>query len=288
MVQIQADTLDLNSQDIMKDPASASGSSLLVVKNTFLQVEDHIPDHDPRSTGMRRSASDSDISTRRSEWSYSSGTGSSEAQSSLGDSSVVSSSFYRELSKDVQQQLSLQQQSQPLEAENLGPGNPSVGCEPANIQFLINSLHYELDEPLSVLESLSAHGLLQQIPRNEQGEFTSVGSIGHISAEQPGGDNSPCKPCVFWFKNRCSKGVRCRHCHFRHPGQKSKKIRASKQTRALRQESQPDQQDASGGYKEEEMRITEKSESEQEGTLSSDAKAGKGKHSPRKGSIISL
>ena len=69
-------------------------------------------------------------------------------------------------------------------------------------------------------------GLLLQIPRNEAGELTTVGSIGH---GKPGVE---CNPCSYWFKGMCILGVQCQHCHFLHEGQKSKRLRPNKSMRA--------------------------------------------------------
>lgn len=66
---------------------------------------------------------------------------------------------------------------------------------------------------------------LDLIPLNERGEMTSVGSIGHRTND--------CTPCIFWFKNCCSKGIHCGYCHFVHKGQRNKRIRPSKRTRQL-------------------------------------------------------
>mmetsp|Transcript_81498 Transcript_81498/g.205085 ORF Transcript_81498/g.205085 Transcript_81498/m.205085 type:complete len:277 (+) Transcript_81498:77-907(+) len=65
--------------------------------------------------------------------------------------------------------------------------------------------------------------LLAQVPRNAEGELTSVGSIGHAEGK--------CSPCVYWFKGVCARGVTCRQCHFLHEGQKGKRLRPSKHTR---------------------------------------------------------
>ena len=68
-------------------------------------------------------------------------------------------------------------------------------------------------------------GLLEQIPLNEDGELTSIGSIGH---GKPGVE---CSPCAFWIKGMCILGVECQHCHFLHAGQKDTRHRPNKATR---------------------------------------------------------
>jgi len=78
-------------------------------------------------------------------------------------------------------------------------------------------------------KDLDDETLLSLVPINTDGEPSSVGSFKH-----PGS----CSPCNFWFKGLCSKGVRCTYCHFRHEGQKSKRIRPSKNTRAMKKSLQ--------------------------------------------------
>jgi hypothetical protein len=62
-----------------------------------------------------------------------------------------------------------------------------------------------------------------EMPRNDRGEVASIGSLKHAE----GG----CSPCLFWFRKSCAKGVHCDYCHFRHKGQRNKRIRPSKKTR---------------------------------------------------------
>eukprot|EP00930_Biecheleria_cincta_P038168 TRINITY_DN26221_c0_g1_i2.p1 TRINITY_DN26221_c0_g1~~TRINITY_DN26221_c0_g1_i2.p1 ORF type:complete len:368 (+),score=46.43 TRINITY_DN26221_c0_g1_i2:22-1125(+) len=64
--------------------------------------------------------------------------------------------------------------------------------------------------------------LLALVPFNDEGEKASLGSRNHPNK---------CSPCIFWFRDLCGKGVECDYCHFRHPGQKNKRIRPSKNTR---------------------------------------------------------
>jgi len=65
--------------------------------------------------------------------------------------------------------------------------------------------------------------LIRLIPLDENKRQTSVGSIQHASGQ--------CLPCAYWFKGICKFGIQCLHCHFIHDGQKSKRLRPSKQTR---------------------------------------------------------
>lgn len=80
------------------------------------------------------------------------------------------------------------------------------------------------------LEELTRSNLLEQIPFNEHGEMTSLGSIQHA--------NGKCLPCLFWFKGACAKAVQCSYCHVTHPGQKNKRIRPSKKTRLQMRKAQ--------------------------------------------------
>eukprot|EP00931_Biecheleriopsis_adriatica_P106486 TRINITY_DN8092_c0_g2_i1.p1 TRINITY_DN8092_c0_g2~~TRINITY_DN8092_c0_g2_i1.p1 ORF type:complete len:294 (-),score=61.82 TRINITY_DN8092_c0_g2_i1:167-1048(-) len=76
------------------------------------------------------------------------------------------------------------------------------------------------------LLELERGGFLTRIPRNEQGEISSLGSLrGHF--------DGTCVPCIFWFRGQCVKSMRCTYCHFRHPGQKAKRHKPNKRTRQM-------------------------------------------------------
>jgi len=90
-------------------------------------------------------------------------------------------------------------------------------------ESLVEQLHRETGMDIHNLQTLDNQGLLAQIPRNEEGEICSIGSTKHDSGE--------CSPCLFWFKKQCAKGLFCDYCHFRHKGQRMKRIRPSKKTR---------------------------------------------------------
>mmetsp|Transcript_92098 Transcript_92098/g.298152 ORF Transcript_92098/g.298152 Transcript_92098/m.298152 type:complete len:376 (-) Transcript_92098:101-1228(-) len=91
---------------------------------------------------------------------------------------------------------------------------------------LVEQVHRETNLPVLELKELADQGILQQVPRNESGELSSVGSISHAVGK--------CSPCLFWYKKSCVKGLHCSYCHIRHPGQKNKRIRPSKKTRMQR------------------------------------------------------
>lgn len=65
--------------------------------------------------------------------------------------------------------------------------------------------------------------ILSNLPKDEAGRLTSLGSRGH--------EEGQCKPCAYWFKGLCKNGVACHNCHFVHEGQRPKRLRPSKQAR---------------------------------------------------------
>eukprot|EP00930_Biecheleria_cincta_P072791 TRINITY_DN60130_c0_g1_i1.p1 TRINITY_DN60130_c0_g1~~TRINITY_DN60130_c0_g1_i1.p1 ORF type:complete len:229 (-),score=27.53 TRINITY_DN60130_c0_g1_i1:11-697(-) len=86
---------------------------------------------------------------------------------------------------------------------------------------LVCDIHDETGMAISDLLELDRTGILAQIPRNAEGEITSVGSITkHM--------DGTCSPCIFWFKGKCPKLVQCSFCHFRHPGQKARRQKSNK------------------------------------------------------------
>mmetsp|Transcript_26330 Transcript_26330/g.69570 ORF Transcript_26330/g.69570 Transcript_26330/m.69570 type:complete len:200 (-) Transcript_26330:110-709(-) len=77
-----------------------------------------------------------------------------------------------------------------------------------------------------------------QVPFEENGEQTSIGSIKH--------DSGTCIPCAFWFTGVCKLGVNCPHCHFLHEGQKDQRLRPSKKTRQKKKLRDKDDSDEQG------------------------------------------
>jgi len=78
--------------------------------------------------------------------------------------------------------------------------------------------------PVETLEELQRDGILEKVPRNSNGELTSVGSLKH--------EDKTCQPCLFWLQLGCKKGVLCTYCHLeKHLDDKPKSIRASKRAR---------------------------------------------------------
>lgn len=90
---------------------------------------------------------------------------------------------------------------------------------------LVKALHEETGMAAADLQKLENEGILQQLPRNDEGEITSFGSLKHSLGA--------CAPCIFWFRGVCSKKLQCEYCHFRHPGQKAKRHKPNKRARQL-------------------------------------------------------
>jgi len=90
---------------------------------------------------------------------------------------------------------------------------------------LVMQVYQEVEGSVALerLQELDKNGTLAQIPRKAGGELSSVGSILHAEAK--------CSPCAYWFKGICKYSIGCTYCHYVHEGQKSKRLRASKQTR---------------------------------------------------------
>jgi len=95
----------------------------------------------------------------------------------------------------------------------------------AESSMLVQRINTEMKGriPLAKLEEMVDGGVLAGMPRDANGELTSAGSIHH-----PAGT---CTPCAYWFKGICKYSICCNYCHFAHNGQKSKRLRPSKQTR---------------------------------------------------------
>lgn len=95
----------------------------------------------------------------------------------------------------------------------------------AERDLLVRQIHSEIRGrlPMEKLVDLAEKGELATIPRNETNALTSIGSTQHLSGA--------CTPCAYWFKGICKYSIACHYCHFVHPGQKSKRLRPSKQTR---------------------------------------------------------
>merc|ERR1712242_389986 len=95
-----------------------------------------------------------------------------------------------------------------------------------DVDEYVQQIHRETGLPIEELMLLHEQELSKQIPRDEDGVLTSIGSVNHNDDEKP-----KCSPCLFWFRESCVKGIKCAFCHFPHKGQKNKRIRPSKTTR---------------------------------------------------------
>lgn len=115
----------------------------------------------------------------------------------------------------------------PTELKTTSPVNTLQPAWSKTRQYPVESLeeqrHCETGMDIQYLQTLCNQGLSAQVPRNEQGNLSSMGSTSH--------DIGVCSPCLFWFKNKCAKGLLCNYCHFSHEGQRNMRIRPSKKTR---------------------------------------------------------
>mmetsp|Transcript_65658 Transcript_65658/g.129390 ORF Transcript_65658/g.129390 Transcript_65658/m.129390 type:complete len:205 (-) Transcript_65658:126-740(-) len=83
------------------------------------------------------------------------------------------------------------------------------------------------------LEAVDTEIMLDMIPKDEDGQLTSVGALIH--------ENGKCSPCLFKLKNRCNKFWRCAYCHLPHKLKKNKKLRPGRAARLqLREKARPD------------------------------------------------
>eukprot|EP00403_Amphidinium_massartii_P039248 CAMPEP_0178438298 /NCGR_PEP_ID=MMETSP0689_2-20121128/35515_1 /TAXON_ID=160604 /ORGANISM="Amphidinium massartii, Strain CS-259" /LENGTH=180 /DNA_ID=CAMNT_0020060685 /DNA_START=149 /DNA_END=688 /DNA_ORIENTATION=- len=82
--------------------------------------------------------------------------------------------------------------------------------------------------PLAILNTMARSGLLQRVPRDENGALTSVGSSLHGTGR--------CIACAFWSSGRvCLHSVACTFCHFCNNQSEPERYRPSKQMRVRMQ-----------------------------------------------------
>merc|ERR1712187_321077 len=108
-----------------------------------------------------------------------------------------------------------------LTTSAFAPSNDVRSAEDTFAHEVYHELGGKID--LKKIQELEDSGMLAQIPRNDEGQLTSVGSIDH--------EAGTCMPCAFWFKGICRKTIDCQYCHMVHVGQKGKRMRPSKQAR---------------------------------------------------------
>eukprot|EP00928_Gymnodinium_smaydae_P038314 TRINITY_DN26458_c0_g2_i1.p1 TRINITY_DN26458_c0_g2~~TRINITY_DN26458_c0_g2_i1.p1 ORF type:complete len:235 (+),score=20.52 TRINITY_DN26458_c0_g2_i1:83-706(+) len=77
--------------------------------------------------------------------------------------------------------------------------------------------------PSEHLDALTCNDVYDMIPRDREGEITSVGSVLHGSGS--------CVPCLFFYRNSCKRELGCSCCHIAHAGGVSTLLRRSKQRR---------------------------------------------------------
>jgi len=211
-------SLDASFSSDMFSEHSSHGGGQLVIKNTFIEFQAE------KAPSLRRSFSGSDISSLSAAQST---TGSGRNTPSLVESELNSNNSWADQFDDGDDQ----------EGEG---GQVAFQGEWPVVAPTVEAL--ELYEKLSVLahgRALPAKVLAKlteedtatpHIPRDPDGNLLSLGSIPH--GVEPVA--SECKPCIFFFKERCSKGQYCLHCHIPHPAFKAKRLRASKATRQRR------------------------------------------------------
>lgn len=176
------------------------------------------------------------------------------AESGVPTNAVVSAAFWGQPHAQATQAFSSSPASAPahLRGMLMQPGLAAVpATEESGADFrlssaedsmLVHRINEEMKGKISLekLEEMVQGGTLACIPRNANGELSSVGSIHHPTGA--------CTPCAYWFKGLCKYSICCHYCHFAHNGQKSKRLRPSKQTRMRirRWEAQRTPGDASG------------------------------------------
>eukprot|EP00746_Dinoflagellata_sp_MGD_P020754 gnl/MRDRNA2_/MRDRNA2_148375_c0_seq1.p1 gnl/MRDRNA2_/MRDRNA2_148375_c0~~gnl/MRDRNA2_/MRDRNA2_148375_c0_seq1.p1 ORF type:complete len:283 (-),score=55.41 gnl/MRDRNA2_/MRDRNA2_148375_c0_seq1:556-1404(-) len=225
--------------DLSLDSSYASYNSdesgKLVVKNTFISVES------PKEGRMRRCNSGSDLSEAKTpslselkQW--------SDATSSIGDGSSVregsGSGRHTPLSWADQEDSEDEEDAELIDAliqgqaecnRNFIPPPPTLDA--MQLYEKLQGLTQGRSIPDKVLAELEQDPTIQQhIPLDANGNLSSLGSIPHGCDPVA----TKCKPCIFLYKKRCTKGEFCLHCHLPHSNFKAKRLRASKATRQRR------------------------------------------------------
>lgn len=210
---------------------SLSRRSTWNISNTSQKIYTFMPSNDVVSTGdaLETMSQSSFASCPKSQagWCWAS----SDA-ASTGDSIETTSQSSFASCLDTSSQYSGSNRSVPRAPWELADASSSSSGIDAALppcSDLVKALHAESGMAAEDLQKLDREGILQQIPRNEDGEITSVGSLKHSLGT--------CSPCIFWFRGNCLKSLRCTHCHFRHPGQKTRRHKPNKRHRQLLRES---------------------------------------------------
>eukprot|EP00931_Biecheleriopsis_adriatica_P106490 TRINITY_DN8092_c1_g1_i8.p1 TRINITY_DN8092_c1_g1~~TRINITY_DN8092_c1_g1_i8.p1 ORF type:complete len:242 (-),score=34.01 TRINITY_DN8092_c1_g1_i8:39-764(-) len=201
----------------------------VVVRNTFVEVMD---EHEVRERGsiLKRSNSDGSLSKRSTLTASSDQTPSQSCLNIFMPRNLGSISL-DEASQAAESYASGVSWSSPWDPEQGNQGNDVDDVLPEGVLpgSLVDLLQKETGLPFADLIQLDSAGILSHIPRNDQGEISSVGSMkNHF--------DGTCVPCIFWFRGQCTKSLKCSHCHFRHPGQKAKRHKPSKRSRQFLRE----------------------------------------------------
>lgn len=215
---------------------------MLAIKNTFIDLVDVEQEDEIRS--LSRSASDSSLSRRSYAWSTSSLQSDASAGYSAGSSHLSQQDLMLQSNDSHVPAVSYTdlhvQSAGSFDSYSLEGGTNSfeVSSDSARqsdhpapaqgtLSALVESLLYETGLPLHTLMQLEESGILGQIPRNEEDQISSIGSMKeHFEGT--------CSPCIFWFRGECSNSLLCRWCHFRHEGQKSRRYKPNKRVRIAR------------------------------------------------------
>mmetsp|Transcript_101702 Transcript_101702/g.286739 ORF Transcript_101702/g.286739 Transcript_101702/m.286739 type:complete len:300 (-) Transcript_101702:395-1294(-) len=200
-----------------------------VVKNTFIDI---VSEGSEEKTSLRKTASDGDLSNVSSSCSSKSAVNvvySLQAQKTARDApdglptdpsqsatQVHCASGQRASSENSHPTCSADSADS---ASSCSRFDATVGCGPSERP------NPELEVPEDVLKSLGHPEIINQIPREKNGQLTSLGSIGHAAGD--------CSPCLFWYRKICMKGYLCDFCHFKHKGKKPKRLRPGRRMRAF-------------------------------------------------------
>lgn len=223
------------------DSVESFHSGQLKVKNTFLTVEE------PKERPMRRCNSGSDLSLSSLPRS-----GTQTPPSSVSGSGRNTPVSWADIYDDDEDADGPFGEGD-NDFQDLGKWSyPTPTVEAVELYEKLQDVAKGRGLPDKILAELAQDDTIKQhIPRDPQGNLSSLGSISHCIA--PIGEK--CKPCLFLLKNRCAKGHLCLHCHIPHPNFKGKRMRASKATRQRRAnmfqdslEGQKKNEDRKGGY----------------------------------------
>jgi len=112
----------------------------------------------------------------------------------------------------------------PASSSTLTQANGKGLCSAATHTWQRSNLRFEpVAVPKDAPPEPEVVHLLKEIPLDESGNLTSLGSLHHKEGE--------CSPCQFWFKGVCINSLACDQCHFAHEGQRLRRLRPSKQGR---------------------------------------------------------